>query len=206
MTLRSSPHVAVVLAAGGSRRLGHAKQLLTRDGETLVHRAVRLASATGPARTLLVTGGHGEAIRDAVADLEVEIVFNATWEEGLASSLSAAANALAGNAADCLLLGCDQPALQSAHLQALLEGAAASLPGCAATRHGEARGIPVVVGAGLLAEEARGLSGDSGLRASLKRLPHESIHLLDARELQFDLDTEADLQHAIAQGWLDRRL
>ena len=37
------PHVAVVLAAGGSTRLGRPKQLLTRDGETLVHRAARLA-------------------------------------------------------------------------------------------------------------------------------------------------------------------
>ena len=39
------PHVAVVLAAGGSTRLGRPKQLLTRDGEALVHRAARLALA-----------------------------------------------------------------------------------------------------------------------------------------------------------------
>jgi len=199
-----APHVAIVLAAGGSRRLGRPKQLLTREGETLVHRAVRLAFATRPTRTLLVVGGYSERVGDAVADMAVEIVSNAAWEEGLASSLRAAALALEGNAAACLVLGCDQPALQLSHLQALLEGAVSSPSGCAATKHGEARGIPVVVSAGILADEARELSGDRGLRAALQRLPRDSIHLLEASELQFDLDTPADVQHAIEAAWVDR--
>lgn len=202
--MTSGSHVAIVLAAGGSRRLGHPKQLLKRDGETLVHRAVRLALATRPLRMLLVTGGHGDAIGDAVADLDVEVVFNPAWEEGLASSLRAAAFALQGNPAHCLLLGCDQPALQLLHLQVLLQGAVSSSSGCAATRHGEARGIPVMVSAGMLADEVRELSGDRGLRAALQRLPRDSIHLLEASELQFDLDTPADVQHAIEAGWIDR--
>jgi len=198
-----APHVAIVLAAGGSRRLGRAKQLLQRDGEALVHRTVRLALATHPLRMLLVTGGHGDAVADAVQDLAVEIVSNPAWQEGLASSLRAAALALEGNAVACLILGCDQPALQLGHLQKLLEGAAASASGCAATAHGPAPGIPVVVSAAMLAEEARRLSGDRGLRAALQRLPAGSFHLLQAAELQFDLDTPADVQHAIAAGWVD---
>ena len=40
-------HAAVVLAAGASTRLGRPKQLLRRDGETLLHRMVRLAAGTG---------------------------------------------------------------------------------------------------------------------------------------------------------------
>ena len=198
------PHVAVVLAAGGSRRLGQSKQLLMRDGETLVHRAVRMALATQPARVLLVVGGDADAVRAAVADLDVEVVFNAAWEEGLGSSVRAAALALADSQAPCLLLGCDQPALQVSHLRALLEGASVSDSACAATVHGDALGIPVVVTTSVLAE-ARELVGDRGLRAVLQRLPRESIHLLDASELRFDLDTPADVQTAIERGWLDRQ-
>ena len=198
------PHLAVVLAAGGSRRLGRSKQLLLRDGETLVHRAVRMALATQPARVFLIVGGNVDAVRAAVADLDVEVVFNAAWEEGLASSVRAAAVALAGSQARCLLLGCDQPALQMSHLRALLEGASVSDSACAATVHGDALGIPVVVTTSVLAE-ARELVGDRGLRAVLQRLPRESIHLLDASELRFDLDTPADVQTAIERGWLDRQ-
>ena len=197
------PHVAVVLAAGGSRRLGQPKQLLKRDGETLVHRAVRLALETKPQRVLLVVGGHAQAMRDAVADLDVEVVMNAGWEEGLASSVRAAAVALAGDQARCLLLACDQPALQHSHLQQLLEGAAVSASACAATVHGDALGIPVVVSAEMF-QQARELVGDRGLRAVLQRLPRDSIHPFEASELQFDLDTADDVQTAIGRGWLDR--
>ena len=203
MSREPNPHVAIVLAAGGSRRLGTPKQLLMRGGETLVHRAVRLAAATQPARLLLVVGGSSESVRDAVADVAVEVVSNVAWEEGLASSLRAAASALEGNTARCLVLGCDQPALQLAHLRTLLEAAALAASGCAATAHDGGRGIPVVVSAEMLAN-ARELSGDQGLRAALQRLHRDSIHLLEADELRFDLDTQADVQQAIEAGWIDR--
>lgn len=203
MNASSPGHVAVVLAAGGSRRLGQSKQLLRHDGETLVHRAVRMALATQPARVLLVVGGDADAVRAAVADTDVEFVINAAWEEGLASSMRIAALALADSQVPCVLLGCDQPALQVLHLQQLLEGAGASESACAATVHGNAMGIPVVVSPAVLAE-ARTLAGDRGLREVLQRLPRESIHLLDASELEFDLDTPEDVRIAIERGWLDR--
>lgn len=195
-------HVAIVLAAGGSRRLGRAKQLLTCDGETLVRRAVRLAAATRPLHLLLVTGAYADEVRDAVAGLEVETVFNEDWSEGLGSSLRVAASMLEACDAPCLILGCDQPALDQEHLQRLLEGARSASARCSATAHGNAPGIPAVVTAALL-KEARNLEGDRGLRASLRRLPAETIHLLEAHELQFDLDTPADMEKAIIDGLLD---
>lgn len=201
--MKPPPHVALVLAAGGSRRLGVPKQLLTRGGETLVHRAVRLAAETQPARMLLVVGGYSAQVRDAVADIPVEIVFNAGWEEGLASSLRTAASLLEGGTTRCLVLGCDQPALQLAHLRSLLDAAATAASGCAATAHEGAVGIPVVVSAEILAG-ARELSGDRGLRAVLQRLPRDSLAVLEAAELHLDVDTQADLQRAIEAGWLDR--
>jgi molybdenum cofactor cytidylyltransferase len=195
-------HVAIVLAAGGSRRLGRPKQLLTREGETLVHRAVRLVAATRPTRLLLVIGAYAGQVRDAVNGLQVEMLFNEDWSEGLASSLRVAASALADSDAPSLMLGCDQPALEQAHLQRLLEGAASAPPRCAATSHGGVPGIPAVVTAELL-KEARNLDGDRGLRASLRHLPVAAIHLLEAPELRFDLDTPADVEKAINDGLLD---
>lgn len=198
----STPHVAIVLAAGGSRRLGAPKQLLMRGGETLVHRAVRLAMATHPQRLLLVVGAHAEEVREAVADLRVDILTNDAWQEGLASSLRVAVGALSEDDASALILGCDQPALEQIHLQRLLAGAAASSSGCAATRHASARGVPAVVNAAVLGE-ARDLQGDRGLRGSLQRLPSDSIFLLEAVEMEFDLDTPADVEKAIIDGLLD---
>ncbi len=201
MSREPNPHVALVLAAGGSRRLGRPKQLLTRGGETLVHRAVRMASLTQPQRLILVAGAQADEMRKAVADLRVEILVNNDWQEGLASSLRAVAGTLDENAS-ALILGCDQPALEQSHLQRLLSGAAVSASGCAATLHGTAWGIPAMASAAVL-REAHGLQGDSGLRGALQRVPPESIYLLEAIELEFDLDTPADLEKAVAGGLID---
>ena len=202
MNPSSLPHVAIVLAAGGSRRLGMPKQLLRRGGETLVHRAVRIAAATQPRRLLLVVGAHADEVREALADLRVEILVNNEWQEGLASSLRAAVGALGEDGALALILGCDQPALEQIHLQRLLAGATASSSGCAATLHGTARGIPAVASAAVL-QDARGVHGDSGLRGSLQQLPSDSLYLLEAVELEFDLDTPADVEKAVADGLID---
>jgi len=198
----SAPHVAIVLAAGGSRRLGRPKQLLTRDGETLVHRAVRLAAATQPQRLLLVVGAHADEVREAVDDLRVDILINEEWREGLASSLRVAVGALGEYDASALILGCDQPALEQNHLQRLLAGAAEATSGCAATLHDAAWGIPAVASAAVL-RKADHLYGDSGLRSSLQNLSPDSLYLLEAVELEFDLDTPADVGKAIADGLVD---
>ena len=199
----ATAHTAIVLAAGGSHRLGYPKQLLRRDGETLVHRAVRLAWLTRPQRLLLICGGYAEEVRTAVSDLRTDIVLNRDWQEGLAGTVRLAVEALGERDLSALVLGCDQPALEYDHLRRLLAGAAASISGCAATLHAGRPGIPAVVSAVLL-RQARDLRGDSGLRGPLQRLPSGSLYLLDAGELQFDLDTAEDVEKARDQELLDR--
>lgn len=195
--------MAIVLAAGGSQRLGRPKQLLTRDGETLVHRALRLAATTRPQRILLVTGAHAQEVAAACADLPVRIVDNPAWRQGLGSSLRVAAQALASSdlpPRGCLLLACDQPALQAGHLQALLDAAQRSRSQCALTDYGDACGIPAVVTMALL---ARAPDQDRGLRAILAALPENDVARVSNAELALDVDTAEDLRAAIARGWVD---
>ncbi|WP_226469401.1 nucleotidyltransferase family protein [Luteimonas panaciterrae] len=198
----TASHAAIVLAAGGSRRLGRPKQLLRRADETLLHRAARLASGTNPQRLLVVLGAHRDACELALADIACEIVINEDWQSGMASSLRAAAAALVGHRAPTLILACDQSALEITHLQQLLTGAASASSGCAATSHADKRGVPAVVTPSLLAEAAR-LQADHGLGGRLRLLPDDAVWTLRAPDLEFDLDTEADVESAIARGWLD---
>lgn len=195
-------HAAIVLAAGGSRRLGRPKQLLTRDGETLVHRAARLAAATSPLQLVVIAGAHGEAVAAAIEDVPCEVMVNTRWGSGLSSSLECAARQLHAHEGSVLIVACDQPALDAGHLQRLLEGAARSSAGCAATVHGERLGVPAVVPAALL-QQAKALAGDRGLSAHLSALPADAVERLMAPELQLDIDTPEDEQAAIARGLLD---
>jgi molybdenum cofactor cytidylyltransferase len=200
----NSAHAAIVLAAGGSRRLGRAKQLLSRDGEFLIHRAVRMAQATSPRRLLLVLGAERERIAEAVSDLETEHVFNPAWEDGLASSLRLASSPLSTHYGVTLVVGCDQPALELRHLQQLLDGAHASPLNCAATTFDDRRlGLPAAISASVL-RSAQTLEGDRGFGDRLSQL--SGIWRLEAPELRLDVDVEADLADAAAHGWLDHHI
>lgn len=197
----SQTHAVVVLAAGGSARLGQPKQLLTRDGEMLVHRAVRLALETSPVQVLVVVGASEDSIAAGVADLQCEVVGNHDWQSGLAGSLHAAGEHLAAAVQRVLVLVCDQPALERHHLDALLGGARATEGGCAATVHGESLGVPAVVPRGWF--ESRQMAGDRGFGDRLGQQRAAGIFQLDAPELRTDVDSTDDLARARALGWLD---
>lgn len=201
-----SEHVAVVLAAGGSRRLGRPKQLLQRDGQALVQRALGLARSTQPRRTLLVLGAQGEAIAGCLDLQGIERVDNPHWASGLSSSVRRAREALASSTLESevesvLFLVCDQPALETTHLQALLSAARATARGCAATVHGARLGVPAVIPWRELADAP--LQGDAGLRGLLNGEDAASIARVPAPALALDLDTPEDVRAAIARGWLD---
>lgn len=188
-----SEHAAVLLAAGGSTRLGRPKQLLTRDGEPLVRRAARLLLETMPRELVVVFGAQRDEIAKALQGMPHRAVANEAWAEGLSGSLRCAAAAV--QASRVLIAGCDQPALQSAHLRRLLDAG-----GCAATRHGDRPGVPAVVDAALWAKAAT-LQGDRGLGALLAQ--RDDVLRLSLPELEHDIDTPEQLAVARARGWID---
>src|SRR5207344_482556 len=110
-------HGAIVLAAGASGRFGRAKQLLQFEGEALVHRASRLALATAPSDVLVVVGADADTVFASVRDLAVRRVDCADWRDGMSASLRAGVVALRPECAGALIILCDQPALDAAHLE-----------------------------------------------------------------------------------------
>lgn len=195
-------HVALVLAAGGSTRLGQPKQLLTREGETLVHRAARLAIESGALQTFVVTGADADAITGAIRDLTCETLDNPHWLQGLSSSLRSAAPRIAQAAVPVLVMGCDQPALDGAHLAALLQGSRDAASRAAATAYGDDSGVPAVLPHDWF-KDADALSGDRGFRRRLHTLGAALARIEAPQALALDIDTPADLQQARELGLID---
>ncbi|HEY0335132.1 MAG TPA: nucleotidyltransferase family protein [Stenotrophomonas sp.] len=194
-------HAAFVLAAGGSTRLGQPKQCLLRDGETLLHRAARLALETTPKRCLVALGSEAAILCPLLADLPVELVEVDHWRDGLSASLAALRAALGETpVAHVLIVGCDQPALEAAHLRALLDAATRAPSGCAFSTYDGVRGLPAAVAMASL--HAATLVGDVGLRALARDGVDDAIGEVDAPALALDIDTPADLAEAISRGWL----
>jgi bifunctional UDP-N-acetylglucosamine pyrophosphorylase/glucosamine-1-phosphate N-acetyltransferase len=69
--------VAVILAAGLGKRMGASipKVLFTLHGKPLIRWVIESARAAGIGRVVVVIGYQGELVRDAVADLNVEFVW-----------------------------------------------------------------------------------------------------------------------------------
>lgn len=119
----------IVLAAGGSRRLGRPKQLVELDGRPLVQRvaATCVASEAGPVG--VVIGSVAAAVADALGTLRVAQIANDQWEEGIASSIRAGVRwAQTTNAGALLIVLADQPLLDVAHITALRDAWLAGAP------------------------------------------------------------------------------
>lgn len=212
---QASHHAVVVLAAGASMRLGQPKQLLRIDGETLLHRVVRLARSTHPAALVVVLAPDANAVADALGDQALTMVINPEPQRGMRSSLDVAAPLVAGYS-HVLVLACDQPALEAVHLDALLRGASNAASGCGGTLlavgtpwdtrgvslRGAAVGVPAVV-PGEWFEDLAGSGEDSGFRARLRALEPGSVYVLEAPELALDIDTPENLRTAQSLGLID---
>jgi len=200
----TAAHAAIVLAAGGSTRLGRPKQLLRRDGESLVARVVRLAAETRPCRLMVMLGAYHDAVAAELAPSRhtLELCEVADWRDGLSASLLAAAQVLQAHRGPVLVTGIDQPALNALHLRALLDGSRKARSGCAAVMHGERPGAPAVLSHALFAQ-VDALEEDRGFGSLLAALPEKDLFQLQAPSLWQDIDTVDDVQQALADGLLD---
>lgn len=180
-------HWVLVLAAGGSRRLGRAKQLVRARAEPLVVGAVRRALATRPAGVVLVVGARASRVAAAVRGWPVTIVRNARWSEGLASSLHAGLTRVPRHAPLVLVTTVDQWALTSADLCRLV--AAARGGRTSAASYAGTRGIPAAFPRSARAA-LRAARGDRGARAHLDA---PDVRVVPLPRAALDLDTPADL-------------
>lgn len=185
----------MVLAAGGSRRLGSPKQLLSWQGRSLVRRAVDAALGAGCQPVYVVVGCRGPEVSAELSDADVVIVSNPAWEEGLSTSIAAGVRAATATAHPdaLLLLLVDQPHVSAAVLECLL---AAFDGGIAASRYGGTLGVPAVFGRHHFQALAH-LSGDRGARSLLESA---GVCAVDFEAGVVDIDTPEDWRSLTAPG------
>jgi CTP:molybdopterin cytidylyltransferase MocA len=183
-------HSAVLLAAGGSRRLGRPKQLLEIDGIPLIRRAALAALATGPRQLLVTLGAEVDGCRAALAGLVVDFHIVEDWAAGMGVTLASAVCALRQPVDGVLVVGIDQPALGAAHLTALVAHWRADPARVVASGYAGTVGTPTLFPASWMARLAT-LTGDQGARALLRDSAAEPEIFL-APELAIDIDDAQD--------------
>ncbi len=183
---------ALVLAAGGSARLGQPKQLLPYDGSTLVRRAAEAALAAGCSPVLVVLGRERAAVAAALADLPIDLVPNELWERGIGSSIRAGLAALPKVDA-VVILTCDQPAVTVDVLDRLLAAHAQRKNPIVASAYADTLGTPALFAQKFFAA-LRALPDAEGAKTII------TTHLAEVQPVAFpegaiDIDTPEDYRN-----------
>jgi CTP:molybdopterin cytidylyltransferase MocA len=191
----------VLLAAGGSSRLGRPKQLVRRGNRPLLLLALEAArGALGrDGATVVVLGAAALRLRNLLRRSTPRapngaggagLAYNALWRGGLASSLRVGLDALPRTVRAALVTLVDQPNVDAAALRRLI-AAWRKRPGIPAAAHYAGRaGVPAILPRRLW-HAARSLEGDVGARALLRSAP--KVTLVEMPEAELDVDTVEDL-------------
>lgn len=195
----------VVLAAGASRRLGEAKQMVEVGGEGLLERAVRVAVEAELGPVVVVLGASAARVA-ATCDLrQAWVVVNSGWAEGMGSSVRAGVELVNGMAGvgGVVVMTCDMPEVTAGHLRGLVGTGVAGSREADLTHRGAVNRAPgLVVGSGYggrvgvpayFPREAFGalmeLRGDAGARELLR-----GARAVELAGGEVDVDTREDLE------------
>lgn len=185
---------AVVLAAGGSSRLGRSKQLERWGETTLLGHVIDQVREFPVDEIWVVLGAEIDQILEQV-DLEgCGVVENPEWEEGIASSLRVGLDALLqkSRADAALIVIGDQPHLDQRVVAEVLDTFTRAGRPVVIPKYRYTWGNPVLVDRSLW-PRLMSLEGDEGARRLFQAHPEWVEEVWTDHLPPRDVDTEADL-------------
>jgi molybdenum cofactor cytidylyltransferase len=190
----ASPVLGLVLAAGGSTRMGRPKQLAELDGRPLLAHVLAAVDAAPVDRVLVALGGAADAVLERVDLGRAEPLVVDGWAAGMGHVLaSTLAQAGDGWEAVVVLLG-DQPLVPGGAVARVVEAWRAGAGPVVSATYGGRPGHPRLFDRSLLPDLLR-LTGDTGARDLLAIHP-DRVHRVEVGDLgsDTDIDVEADLE------------
>lgn len=185
---------AVVLAAGGSARLGRPKQLERWGDSTLLGHVVDQVRTYSVDEVWVVLGAGVEEILETVDFDGCGVVENPEWQEGIASSLRVGLDTLLqkSRADAALIVIGDQPGLDAAVVEEVIASFRRSSRPVVIPKYRYTWGNPVLVDRSLW-PRLMSLEGDEGARRLFQAHPEWVEEVWTDHLPPRDVDTEADL-------------
>ena len=189
----------LLLAAGGSSRMGRPKQLLQFEGKTLLRRVAETIVNSTCDPVVVVLGAERERSEIEIADLAVSICINRNWQTGMSSSIKAGLSELLKiepDLAAVVITLCDQPHVTSENIDLFTAEFRRSGAIIVAAEYDGTVGVPALFSLALFGE-LFDLKGDKGAR-NLIRTHTDKLIKIKLDEAAFDIDTYADLNQLIS--------
>lgn len=163
---------AIVLAAGESTRMGLSKLLLPIKGKSLLQHVIDNALQSKAGEIIVVLGAEAPRLRRDIKPSQVRIIENASYQEGLSTSLKAGLQAVSPQAQAVVVLLGDQPLVSPEIIDALIDKYEKSGSLIVAPVYSGRRGNPVLFARSLIPELSR-VTGDRGGREIIEKHPDQ---------------------------------
>jgi molybdenum cofactor cytidylyltransferase len=197
VVMGSAPIAGLLLAAGGSSRLGRPKQLVRIDGETLIRRSAASLIKAGAKPVVVVLGAEIDGCKAELAGLPVMIRNNENWREGMSTSIRCGIEAVRelGVSTGVLISLCDQLEVTASELRRLIE-TYQGMPGkIVAAQYSNTLGVPAVFPFTFF-DQLKEITGDKGAK-DIIRSENDKLVTVPIRAAEYDLDTELDLSSSV---------
>ena len=186
----------LVLAAGGSLRLGRPKQLLPVGDGTLLDATLSTVRRCGLDQVVVAVGGAADAVLESVDLGGCDVVRNDAYGAGCSSSISAALPVVEPSAEGIVLFLGDQPLVQPSTVAALV--ARARTTELAVCSYDDGLGHPFWLGRGLFDRLAT-LHGDKAVWKLVDAAGDALVTVSVRGPVPIDVDTEEDYRALLEQ-------
>jgi molybdenum cofactor cytidylyltransferase len=183
----------VILAAGGSTRMGTPKQRLAVDGQSMLRRAAQVALDAGGDPVIVVLGHSASEMQLELQGQAVHVAMNDHWVSGMGTSIRSGMEtlmAIAPASTGVILMLCDQPAVSAESIRRLMAMHDQSHKPICAAAYGDTIGSPALFAASLFSELME-LADSEGGKTMIRRHPAD-IASVPLPEAEADIDTPAD--------------
>jgi molybdenum cofactor cytidylyltransferase len=190
----TGPVLGLVLAAGGSTRMGRPKQLAELDGRPLLAHVLAALEDAPVERRVVALGGAATEVLERVDLGRAEPVVVEGWAEGMGHVLATALARVPDDWQAVVVLLGDQPLVPGAAVARVVEAWRAGAGPAVTAVYGGRPGHPKLFDRRLRPELLR-LTGDTGARDLVAAHP-ERVHRVEVGDLgsDADVDVEADLE------------
>jgi len=186
----------LVLAAGGSRRMGRPKQLLDWNGKPLLQHTIDQALKSNCDNVLVVMGSDYELIKSQIVTEGITDLNHVNWENGLGSSIAFGVEFIQNSLPEInavLIMLADQPLMDTKYLNQLIETFHSNEAKIVASLYPNNKlGVPAIFDRTYFKELAQ-LHLDKGAKEILAKYSDKLLSL-DASALVVDLDTMEDYE------------
>src|SRR5262245_47834556 len=124
--------------------MGRPKQLLPFGESTILERVVDTLLTAGVGEVIVVLGHLAERVRPVLGDRPVRAVVNASYRQGMLSSVKCGVRAIGAEHDAVLFALGDQPHIESAVVREVIRAYRAGDAGIVIPRYGTKKGHPII--------------------------------------------------------------